>query len=132
LGTASALVAEVSVQEGRVQVHRVTVAADPGLVINPDGARLQVQGSVMMALSSALHEELTIQDGRVVESNFDRYRLLPMRDAPPVEVLLVESGDEPQGMGEPVMGPAAAAVANAVFTLTGERLRTLPLRPRQG
>lgn len=132
LGTASALVAEVSVQEGRVQVHRVTVAADPGLVINPDGARLQVQGSVMMALSSALHEELTIQDGRVVESNFDRYRLLSMRDAPPVEVLLVESGDEPQGMGEPVMGPAAAAVANAVFTLTGERLRTLPLRPRQG
>ncbi|OOV13570.1 molybdopterin cofactor-binding domain-containing protein [Deinococcus sp. LM3] len=132
LGTASALVAEVSVQGGRVQVHRVTVAADPGLVINPDGARLQVQGSVMMALSSALHEELTVQDGRVVESNFDRYRLLPMRDAPPVEVLLVESGDEPQGMGEPVMGPAAAAVANAVFTLTGERLRTLPLRPRQG
>ncbi|MFT2720211.1 molybdopterin cofactor-binding domain-containing protein [Deinococcus sp. A31D244] len=132
LGTASALVAEVSVQGGRVQVHRVTVAADPGLVINPDGARLQVQGSVMMALSSALHEELTIQDGRVVESNFDRYRLLPMRDAPPVEVLLVESGDEPQGMGEPVMGPAAAAVANAVFTLTGERLRTLPLRPSQG
>nr|WP_256444728.1 molybdopterin cofactor-binding domain-containing protein [Deinococcus sp. GbtcB9] len=129
LNTASALVAEVSVDGGQVRVHRVTVAVDPGLVVNPDGARLQIQGSVMMALSSALHEELTIQDGRVVESNFDRYRLLPLRDAPEVEVLLIESGEDPQGLGEPVMGPAAAAVANAVFTLTGQRLRTLPLRP---
>ena len=119
----------VSVEGGRVRVHRVTVAVDPGLVVNPDGARLQIQGSVMMALSSALHEELTIQGGRVVESNFDRYRLLPLRDAPEVEVLLIESGEDPQGLGEPVMGPAAAALANAVFTLTGQRLRTLPLRP---
>lgn len=127
-GTVVAQVAEVSAEGGRIRVHRVVAAVDPGLVVNPDGASAQTQGAVMMGLSSTLLEELTVRDGVIAPANFDRYPLLTMREAPEVEVALLESGDTPYGMGEPPIGPVAAAVANAVFALTGRRLRRLPLR----
>lgn len=126
--TIVAQIAEVSVEDGRIRVHKVDAVMDPGLVINPDGARAQAEGAIMMGLSSTLFEQLQIEDGRVSADNFDRYPLLTIADAPQVKVALLESGTEPFGVGEPPLGPVAAAVANAVFNLTGRRLRQLPLK----
>ncbi len=128
--TAVAMVAEVSVDAaaGRIRVHHVAAAMDPGLVVNPDGARAQVEGNIMWGVGSALIEELTIKDGQVEAANFDRYPLLTMKEAPDVEVVLLEAGDgRPRGVGEPPIGPVAAAIANAVFAQTGARLRQLPM-----
>jgi isoquinoline 1-oxidoreductase beta subunit len=130
--TVAAHVVEVSVGAGEggrtIRVHKVWAAVDPGLPINPDGARAQTEGNITMGLSAALLERATVKDGKVEAGNFDRYPLLSMRDAPEIDVAIIRSGDEPFGMGEPPMGPIAAAVANAVFALTGERLRELPLK----
>jgi len=128
-GTIMAQVAEVSVTENRIRVHEVTCVADPGLVINPDGARAQAQGSIMMGLSSTLLEELTVENGMIVAGNFDQYPLITLADTPNITVEFIESADHPVGgMGEAAIGPIPAAVANAVFALTGQRLRALPLR----
>ena len=126
--TIVAQIAEVSIEEGRIRVHKMDAVMDPGLVINPDGARAQAEGSIIMGLSSTFFEELQVEDGRIAADNFDRYPLITMKEAPQITVTLLESGDEPFGVGEPPMGPVAAAVANAVFALTGRRLRRLPLR----
>ncbi len=127
-GTVVAEVAEVSVEGENIRVHRVSAAIDPGLVINPDGVEAQTQGAIIMGLSSTLLEALTLKNGMYEAANFDRYPLLTLKDAPDIEVVVLESGDTPHGVGEPPIGPIAAAVANAVFALTGERLRDLPLR----
>ena len=121
-------VAEVSVDNGRVRVHKVTAIVDPGMVINPDGVAAQTQGAIMMGLSSTFFEEIIVKNGLIEASNFDRYPLLTMKDAPDIDIQLIESGDVPWGMGEPPIGPIAAAVGNAVFALTGQRLRQLPMR----
>ena len=128
LGTAVAQVVEVEVVDGRIVVRDVKVAVDCGLVVNPAGATLQAQGSVVMGLSSTLREELTVRAGMVEQTNLDTYQLLRLADTPPIEVAFVDGGDEPHGMGEPVIGPVGAAVANAVAAATGTRLRDLPLR----
>lgn len=125
--TACAQVAEVSVEDGTIRVHKMTAAIDPGLIINPDGVTAQTQGSIVMGLSSTFFEKLAVEDSQFVASNFDRYPLLTMKETPEIEVVLLESGEEPYGMGEPPLGPVAAAVANATFALTGQRLRELPL-----
>ncbi len=128
IGTAVAQVAEVSVSGTVITVERVWAAVDAGLVVNPAGAALQAQGSIVMGLSSTLVETVGLAAGRVSTDNLDTYPLLRLRDTPPVEVAFVGGGDEPRGMGEPVIGPVAAAVANAVAAATGTRLRSLPLR----
>jgi isoquinoline 1-oxidoreductase beta subunit len=128
VGTPVAQVAEVSVEQGKIRVHKVTSVVDPGLVINPDGATAQIQGAIIMGLSSTLLEEATVEDSQLSADNFNRYPILQMKDTPQIEVVLQESGDTPHGMGEPPIGPIAASVANAVFALTGQRLRRLPLR----
>lgn len=130
-GTAVAAVAEVSVDEetGQIRVHHITSAMDCGLVINPDGAKAQMEGNVMWGVSATLQEEVRIQNGRVALNNFETYPLLTMKEAPTVEAILVDTGgQEPTGVGEPPIGPIGAAVANAVFALTGERLRNMPLK----
>ena len=129
-GTVVAEVAEVSVDRdsGRMRVHRVVAAVDPGRVINPDGARAQIEGSIVMGTSAALLEEITVKDGRVQAGNFDRYPLIRMSEAPEVETLLLEAPDgKPRGLGEPPIGPIAPAIGNAFFALTGVRLRRLPM-----
>jgi isoquinoline 1-oxidoreductase subunit beta len=127
--TAVAMVAEVSVDAGKITVHRVTVSIDAGLIVNPANATLQARGSVVMGLSSALLEKLTVKDGAVQQSNFDDYPLLRLSQTPrQIDVNFIQSGDRPLGMGEPVIGPVPAAVANAVYKLTGQRLRDLPLK----
>jgi isoquinoline 1-oxidoreductase beta subunit len=129
-GTVVALVVEISIaKDGEIRVHRATEAVDPGLVINPDGAVAQAQGSIVMGLSSTLIEEISIKDGAVEAANFDAYPLLTMDRTPEIDVVLLESGDTPTGMGEPPIGPVAAAVGNAFFNAKGVRLRRLPFTP---
>ena len=123
-----AQVAEVSILEKRIVVHRMTVSIDAGLVVNPANAALQAKGSVVMGLSSTLLEKLTVKDGLVEQANFKEYPLLTLKETPPrIDVNFLEGGDTPYGMGEPAIGPVGAAVANAVFALTQKRLRDLPL-----
>ena len=102
---------------------------DCGLVINPDGAIAQMEGNAMWGVSATLLEEVNIKDGRVALNNFESYPLLRMNEAPTVKAILVDTGrKEPTGVGEPPIGPIGAAIANAVFALTGRRLRRMPLR----
>jgi CO/xanthine dehydrogenase Mo-binding subunit len=127
-GTCVAQVAEVSVEAGRVRVHKVTCAADCGLVIHPGIVEAQLSGSVIAGLSAALYGEITIEKGHVKQSNFHDYQMLRMREAPSIDVHLVPSMGEPGGVGEPALPPIAPAVTNAVFALTGKRIRKLPIR----
>lgn len=129
-----AAVAEVSIKPGGrgLRVHRMTVAVDPGRVVNPDGVRAQVESCVMMGVSSTLFEEVQVRAGVVEATNFDRYPILGMNDAPEVETILLEEPDgKPSGVGEPPIGPIGAAIANALFALTGKRVRSLPLTPER-
>lgn len=127
VGTPVAQVVELSLDAGRPRVHKVTCAIDPGIAINPDGVVAQSEGSIIMGLSSTFLERITIRDGAIASTNFDSYPLLTMKDAPEIEVIVRQTGDAPRGVGEPPIGPIAAAVANALFALTGQRLRELPL-----
>lgn len=121
-------VAEVSVEDGRIRVHRMVCAVDCGICVNPLGVAAQMESAVAYGLSAALHGELTMKEGRVQESNFHDYRVLRMFEMPQVEVHIVPSREKSGGAGEPGTPPVAPAVANAVFALTGKRLRELPLR----
>ena len=127
-GTIVAQVAEVAVEDGRIRVHRVVCAVDCGIVVNPNIAAQQVESGVVFALSAALGGEITLEEGRVRQSNFGDYPVLRMAEAPLVETVFMPSAAPPEGMGEPAVPPLAPAVANAVFKLTGQRLRSLPLR----
>ncbi len=128
VNTIVACVAEVSVEKGKIRVHKLTGAVDAGFFVNPDGAAAQMEGGMNMALSSALFEETTVRDGALTPINFGAYQFLNNASAPEIVVELVPSGDKPFGLGEPPLGPVAPAVANAVFALTGQRLRKLPLK----
>jgi isoquinoline 1-oxidoreductase subunit beta len=127
-GTLVAAVVRVRIDSGGIRVRHVHVCADPGLVINPAGATLQIVGGVMMGISSALHEEITFANGMAVQTGLDSYQLLRAADAPVVDVQLMGTGEHPSGLGEPAIGPIPAAIANAVFAASGNRLRSLPLR----
>lgn len=127
VNTMVAEVAEVSLDAtGALRVHQISAAMDCGLVINPDGARAQVEGNVMWGVGSSLLEEAKIVDGRVSAANFDGYPLLTLASAPVVKTVLVASDDEVRGVGEPAIAPVAAAIGNALFALTGKRLRQIP------
>lgn len=125
-GSVCAQVAEVSLQDGKVRVHRVVAAFDCGLVVNPLSVEAQLQSAIAFGLSAALHGKITFKDGRVEQSNFHDYPVLRMAEMPRVEVHLVDGGDRPTGVGEPGTPPIAPAVANALFALTGKRARSLP------
>ena len=127
-GSTVAQVAEVSVEGKQIRVHRVVCAIDCGLVVNPNIVAQQVESSVLFGLSAALHGEITLKEGRVQQSNFGDYPVLRMSEAPHVETIVMPSSEHPEGVGEPAVPPIAPAVASAVFTLTGQRLRSLPLR----
>ncbi|WP_434479287.1 molybdopterin cofactor-binding domain-containing protein [Gemmatimonas sp.] len=127
--TIVALVAEVLVRaDGSVRVERVTVAADAGLIVNPSGAAQQVEGGVLFGLQAALHGEVLVKNGRIEANNFNDYRALRMSEAPAIACHFVPSTHVPSGLGEPAVPVVAPAVANALFAITGVRLRTLPLR----
>lgn len=120
-------VAEVSVENGTPRVHRVTCVVDCGTPINPDGVAAQMEGGIVYGLTAALQGAITIKGGAVEQSNFHDYPLLTIAQMPVVDVHIVPSTASPTGTGEPGTPPIAPAVANAIFALTGKRLRTLPL-----
>jgi isoquinoline 1-oxidoreductase beta subunit len=123
-----AQVAEVAVaSDGGVRVHRVVCAADCGIVVNPDTVEAQMQGSIVYGLTAALYGEITIERGRVVQSNFSDYRMLQIAEMPEIEVHLVRSDAAPGGVGEAGLPPIAPAVCNAIFAATGKRVRRLPI-----
>jgi isoquinoline 1-oxidoreductase beta subunit len=128
-GSWVAQVAEVSVAaDGSVRVHRVVCAIDCGTVVNPNIVEAQVEGSIVFGLTAALKGEITVEAGRVVQSNFHDYPMLRIDEMPVVEVHLVPSAEPPGGVGEPATPPIAPAVANAIFAATGRRVRRLPIR----
>jgi CO/xanthine dehydrogenase Mo-binding subunit len=124
-------VAEVTVDGDNLTVDRITCAVDCGRVINPQGARNQVEGGIVEGLSAALHGRITVRDGIVRESNFHDYRFSRMRDMreiPTIDVYFAESSDAPRGLGEGPLPPVAPAITNAIFAATGKRVRELPIR----
>jgi isoquinoline 1-oxidoreductase beta subunit len=127
-GTSMAQVAEISASGDRIRVHRVVVAADPGRMVNPNIVRQQLESSIIYGLSAALYGEVTLEDGRVQQTNFDHYPVVRMPESPAIDIHIVESEEKPAGIGEPGTALIGPAVANAVFAATGKRLRKLPLR----
>lgn len=128
-----ATVAEVSVDRARggIRVHRVWSVVDPGVAIQPDNIVAQIEGATMFGVSAALRERITIEDGVVKQSNFHDYPLLRMAEAPDVHVRVLSTDNPPGGIGEVGLPPVAPAIANAVFVLTGARLRSLPMLPER-
>jgi len=133
VGSYAATCFKIDLQGSEVRVERVVAALDCGLVVNPDGARNQVEGSIVMGMGTALYEAIDFQAGVLMTSSFARYRVPRINNAPAIEVELVGDPETPStGAGEPAMVPAAAAIANALFDLKGERLRNLPLQRHLG
>ena len=128
-GSYVAAVAEVSVDaEGKLKIHKITAATDPGHAVNPAQIERQIEGSFVYGLSAALFGECTVKDGRMVEENFDTYPVVRMEDMPAVETIIMPSGGFWGGVGEPTIAVAAPAVLNAIFAATGKRVRNLPLK----
>ncbi len=126
-GSFIAQVAEVSIEKGKPRVHRVVCATDVGATVNPDTIVAQMESAIVYGLSAALHLEITFKDGQVEQSNFHDYQVLRMNEMPAVEVHIVQSNEAPGGVGEPGTPPIAPAVTNALFALTGKRIRKLPI-----
>jgi isoquinoline 1-oxidoreductase beta subunit len=131
-GTYLSSVAEVAVsRDGEVRVRRVVCAVDCGMMVNPDTVKAQIEGGMIFGLTAALFDEITIDNGRVQQSNFNDYRTLRIDEAPLVEVHLITNTEAPGGIGEPGTVGAAPALANAIFAATGKRLRKLPVDRNQ-
>jgi isoquinoline 1-oxidoreductase subunit beta len=129
-GSYAAHVAEVAVaDDGTVRVDRVVCAIDCGIAVNPDQVKAQMEGGVVYALTAALFGEITVDQGRVQQSNFHNYPMLRMAQTPVTEVHILDSGEAPGGLGEPGVPTVAPAVTNAIFAATGKRVRRLPIRP---
>jgi isoquinoline 1-oxidoreductase beta subunit len=121
-------VVEVSRREnGEAQVDKVYSVVDCGLAIHPDTVKAQVEGSIVMGLSAAIKPGLTVKNNSVVESNFHDYPVLRIHETPPMEIHIMESEDDPTGIGEPALPPLAPALANALYGLSGQRIRKLPI-----
>lgn len=122
-----AQVAEVSVQDNKLKVHRIVCAIDCGQRVNPNIVEQQAEGSIVFGLTAALFSEINIAGGRVKEQNFDDYRMLRINETPQIEVYVVDSTEKPGGMGEPAVALVAPALCNAIYAATRKRIRSLPL-----
>jgi isoquinoline 1-oxidoreductase beta subunit len=125
-GTYMAQIAEVSVSGGDIKVHKVTVACDCGRMVNPGIVRQQLESGIVYGLSHALYSDITVTNGRVDQNNFNDFRILRTTETPEMDIILVDSTEKPGGTGEPSTSLIAPAVANAVFTATGKRMRSMP------
>ena len=126
-GSYFAEVAEVTVSGNNFKIDRIVAAVDCGQIVNPESVRSQTEGAIIYGLSAALKNEITIKNGAVEQTNFDAYDPIRIHEAPQIEVYLTKSKEDPGGMGEPALPPAAPAVANAIFAASGQRVRKLPL-----
>jgi len=131
-GTYIAQVADISVSDGKLKVHKITCVVDCGQMVNPKIVESQISGAMVYGLAAALYGEVTLEGGRVRQTNFDSYRVVRMNDVPQLEVHLIDSSETPGGVGEPGVGPIAPAIANALFAATGQRLRALPFAAQKG
>jgi isoquinoline 1-oxidoreductase beta subunit len=122
-----AQVAEVSVQDGKLKVHRIITVIDCGQMVNPDIVNAQAEGSVVFGLTAALFGEINLAAGKVQEQNFDSYRMLRINETPVIETYVMDSNEKPGGMGEPVVALVAPSVCNAIYAATKKRLRALPI-----
>ncbi len=128
-GTPCAQVAEVSIENNEIIVHKVTVALDPGLAVNPDQIKAQCEGCVIMGMSAVLYEQMFVEDGALTPTIYGPYKMALMKNAPKeIDVVLLQGKDTPGAVGEPPLGPIGAAVANALRRLLGQRLTELPLK----
>jgi isoquinoline 1-oxidoreductase beta subunit len=128
-GSYVAACAEVSVSdEGKLTIHRIVAATDPGHAVNPQQIAAQVEGSFVYGLSAMLYGECTVAGGRMEQENFDTYPVMRIDEMPAVEAIVMPSGGFWGGVGEPTIAVAAPAVLNAIFAATGKRVRTLPLK----
>lgn len=128
-GAPAAHVAEVSVEGKQIVVHKVTCVFDCGIAVNPDQVKAQCEGSIIMGMSGAMHEKMTLKDGRLHPTIYGPYDMALIKHAPKeIDVILIQGDDKPYPVGEPPMGPIGAAVANAVRRLTEQRLTELPLQ----
>jgi isoquinoline 1-oxidoreductase beta subunit len=128
-GSYVAACAEVSVDSaGKLKIHRIVAATDPGYAVNPQQIAAQVEGSFVYGLSAALFQACTVKEGRIEQENFDTYPVMRLQDMPKVETLVVGSGGFWGGVGEPTIAVAAPAVLNAIFAATGKRIRELPVK----
>jgi isoquinoline 1-oxidoreductase beta subunit len=127
--TASVVQARVDPATGKVEVQKIVCAVDCGIVVNPDGARSQIEGSLLFGVSNALKERGTVANGTLVQSNFHDYQVLRMNEVPETEVHIVPSTEYPTGLGEPGTTTIAPALSNAIFAATGARVRQVPLLP---
>ena len=126
--TPCAHIVEVSVEDKQIKVHKVSCVIDPGFAVNPDQVRAQCEGSIIMGLSAAMFEKMTVKDSQLSPTIYGPYKMALMKHAPKeIEVVILENADTPGAVGEPPLGPIGAAIANAVFRLTGQRLREMPL-----
>jgi isoquinoline 1-oxidoreductase beta subunit len=127
--TLSAGVAEISLDQstGKIKVHNYWIVADPGLVVQPDHVHAQLESAVIYGLSAALIEQLPVKDGAVQATNFDSYPVMRMSEVPEIHTKIIATDNPPSGMGEIGVVTVAPAIANAVFQLTGKRLRHLPM-----
>ena len=127
-GSWSAQVAQVTVSKNHeISIDKIVASVDCGTVINPDGVKAQMEGSIVYGLTSTLKGEITIEKGAVAQSNFHEFELLQMHEMPKVEIYIVPSLEPPGGAGEPGLPPVAPAVANAIFNATGKSIRKLPI-----
>jgi len=125
-GSYIAEVAEVTVDHSNFKIDRMVAAIDCGRIVNPEAVKAQAESAIIYGLSAALKNQITVKNGAIVETNFDAYDPIRINEAPPIEVYLMKSNDDPGGMGEPALPPAAPAVANAIFAACGQRVRKLP------
>ena len=128
-GSVVAEIAEVSMSEDRRPiVHKVTCAIDCGFAVNPDSAAAQIESGIIFGLTAAMYGEITIEGGRVAQNNFPDYEMVRMATSPEIDVHILESDNTLGGFGEPATPPIAAAVTNAIYILTGQRVRELPIK----
>ena len=121
------MVADVSVTNNQVKVHKVTAVIDCGLAVNPSQVKGQIEGSILWGLSATLKDAISVEQGHVQQSNYDSYDLMRISDAPEIDVIIVDSNNSPTGTGEVGVPGVAPAVLNAVYAATGKRIRQLPI-----